>query len=268
MINTDNYELYFFQYEEGMLSEAERHEVERFMGQHPELAEELELYAEAPVLKAQELNFPEKASLRRTLILPRWRYVAAVSLAIGVAATLMLTLPKSENKDQPIMAQHPMSQTTQVDEKTAVSTSPEATDARPVVQTSLVSRTVGTSIAQPSSLLIADNPESSLKQEPVETDLLANDEVLDAAIEPELMAAIEQYSLAQAEPCQQAQTSYQPQDQNILWLDYSNTPWSELLVEIAMERYPEQMRQFRSNWEKLTSNPKLNKIVKIIQSIV
>lgn len=85
MINRDNYELFFFQYQEGMLSEEERREVESFALQHPDLAEELTLYAEAPVLTAEEVTFPDKESLRRQSPLSLWRYAAAAAVVTVVS---------------------------------------------------------------------------------------------------------------------------------------------------------------------------------------
>lgn len=80
MINADNYELYFFRYAEGMLGEVERREVEAFAQQHPDLAEEVRLYAEAPRINCESLQFPDKEDLKHIVTQPRmlWWKVAAV----------------------------------------------------------------------------------------------------------------------------------------------------------------------------------------------
>ncbi len=51
MVTIDNYEYFFYQYAEGLLTEAERADVEAFARQHPDLAEELSLYD--PAVKAE-----------------------------------------------------------------------------------------------------------------------------------------------------------------------------------------------------------------------
>ena len=50
-INDTNYELFLLQYAEGMLSDIERSEVEAWLADHPEAAEELALYSVAPRLE-------------------------------------------------------------------------------------------------------------------------------------------------------------------------------------------------------------------------
>lgn len=91
MINADNYELYFFRYAEGMLGEAERREIEVFAQQHPDLAEELRLYAEAPRINGEPLHFPDKEDLKHTATQPRmlWWKVAAVVVAIVVCGWVL-----------------------------------------------------------------------------------------------------------------------------------------------------------------------------------
>ena len=83
MVTTDNYEYFFYQYAEGRLTEAERIEVEAFMQQHPDLAEELSLYD--PDLKAEASDevFPDKGSLMRhePVAIHYWRWAAAACVA-------------------------------------------------------------------------------------------------------------------------------------------------------------------------------------------
>lgn len=83
MVTIDNYEYFFYQYAEGLLTEAERADVETFARQHPDLAEELSLYD--PVVKAEAPAevFPDKESLLRhePVRLPVWRWVAAACVA-------------------------------------------------------------------------------------------------------------------------------------------------------------------------------------------
>lgn len=83
MVTIDNYEYYFYQYAEGLLTEAERADVEAFAQQHPDLAEELSLYDPAVKAEAAPELFPDKESLLRhePVRLPVWRWAAAACVA-------------------------------------------------------------------------------------------------------------------------------------------------------------------------------------------
>lgn len=83
MVTIDNYEYYFYQYAEGLLTEAERADVEAFARQHPNLAEELSLYDPAVKAEAPAEVFPDKESLLRhePVRLPVWRWAAAACVA-------------------------------------------------------------------------------------------------------------------------------------------------------------------------------------------
>lgn len=96
MITTDNYEFCFFQYQEGLLDEAARREVETFAKQHPELGEELFLYAASPRLTSTTMTMPDKELLNRKVLSPWWRYVAAVAIIAVLAVGGWLLHPSSE----------------------------------------------------------------------------------------------------------------------------------------------------------------------------
>ena len=83
MVTIDNYEYFFYQYAEGLLTEAERADVETFARQHPDLAEELSLYDPAMKAEAAPELFPDKESLLRhePVRLPVWRWAAAACVA-------------------------------------------------------------------------------------------------------------------------------------------------------------------------------------------
>ena len=83
MVTIDNYEYYFYQYAEGLLTEAERADVEAFAQQHPDLAEELSFYDPAVKAEAAPELFPDKESLLRhePVRLPVWRWAAAACVA-------------------------------------------------------------------------------------------------------------------------------------------------------------------------------------------
>lgn len=97
MITIDNYELYFLQYLENGLDKEGRREVEAFVAQHPELAEELALCAQTPVIEKDEavvfagkegLKHVESMPLHRGIIAWRWSAAAAALLAVGATFVL------------------------------------------------------------------------------------------------------------------------------------------------------------------------------------
>lgn len=244
MINTDNYELYFFQYQEGMLDESARREVEAFMAAHPDLAEEMTLYAEAPVLTAEEVSFPFKESLRRKeRPVLWWRYAAAAAVVVGIGATAMLTLPRQEQAaPQPLLAE-------------------AESVARPALQPQPDKALVDERTAQP----IANKPDCAQEQtmeepsespewENVEVNVFDSQMLVGEPCEP-LLAAVE-------EPQTQESVAYQHPE--IVWVDYSTT-WSEFLVEVVTDLYPEQTMQVVTKPGQLE---RISKIVKFLQSIV
>ena len=106
-INKDNYELFLFQYQEGLLSPQEREEVEHYLRQHPEAEEMMRLYDPELRLHDEEpLLFPDKQQLKRRSVAlapramtPRWMAVAAsvaVLLGIGLFFTYHGTAPTEE----------------------------------------------------------------------------------------------------------------------------------------------------------------------------
>lgn len=244
MINTDNYELYFFQYQEGMLDESARREVEAFVALHPELAEEMALYAEAPVLTAEEAAFPFKESLRRKEApVLWWRYAAAAAVVVGIGATVMLTLPRQEQAaPQPLLAEaesvampalQPQPDKALVDERTArpIATKPECAQEQAVQE-----------------------PAEAPEWESVEVNVFDSQMLEGEPCEP-MLAAVE-------EPQTQESVAYQHPE--IVWVDYSTT-WSEFLVEVVTDLYPEQTMQVVTKPGQLE---RISKIVKFLQSIV
>lgn len=86
-INNDNYELWLLRYAEQKLTEAERFEVEQWIASHPETAEELALYNEAPRLTKDE---SVKASVVPQHSIPLWPIVLRWAAAASVVAVLMI----------------------------------------------------------------------------------------------------------------------------------------------------------------------------------
>ena len=63
MITRDNYEEFFLLYTDNELSAAERHEVERFVADHPDLREEWEALLQCRLSPDTHLAFPDRESL-------------------------------------------------------------------------------------------------------------------------------------------------------------------------------------------------------------
>src|ERR1700761_363509 len=63
MITRDNYEEFFLLYTDNELSAAERHAVERFVSDHPDLREEWEALLQCKLSPDTQLSFPDRSSL-------------------------------------------------------------------------------------------------------------------------------------------------------------------------------------------------------------
>ncbi|MBP5547251.1 MAG: hypothetical protein J6X59_08270 [Bacteroidales bacterium] len=107
-INDTNYELFLLQYAEGMLSDIERSEVEAWLADHPEAAEELALYSEAPRLERDPsvayAAAPPQSSRPLWPALLRWSAAAAVLAALMLPAFRMGTMGKPEPQQPSLLA--------------------------------------------------------------------------------------------------------------------------------------------------------------------
>ncbi|MBR6292068.1 MAG: hypothetical protein IKR33_04620 [Bacteroidales bacterium] len=99
-INNDNYELWLLRYAEQELTEAERKEVEQWLATHPEAADEVALYAEAPRLESDaDIHCEAPIPLHSEPLWPvaiRWTAAAAVVAALMVPAMHTVVAPKLE----------------------------------------------------------------------------------------------------------------------------------------------------------------------------
>lgn len=107
-IDDTNYELFLLQYAEGMLSDTERGEVEAWLVLHPEAAEELALYAEAPRLErdpsvAYAVEPPQPSRPLWPALL-RWSAAAAVLAALMLPALRRGSMGKPEPQQPPLIA--------------------------------------------------------------------------------------------------------------------------------------------------------------------
>lgn len=95
-IDDNNYELWLLRYAEGDLTAAEREAVEAWLARHPEAAEELALYGEAPKLERDEsIRYAAVPQQHPRPLWPaalRWSAAAAVVVALMVPALRMGTM--------------------------------------------------------------------------------------------------------------------------------------------------------------------------------
>ena len=106
-IDNNNYELWLLRYAEGDLTAAEREAVETWLASHPEAAEELALYGEAPRLERDETVRYSRLSPFTSHLSPllRWSAAAAVVVALMVPALRMGSMDTLERPAAPLMAE-------------------------------------------------------------------------------------------------------------------------------------------------------------------
>lgn len=108
-IDNNNYELWLLRYAEGELTAAEREAVEAWLADHPEAAEELALYDEAPRLVRDETVRYAAVSQQHTAPLwpafLRWSAAASVVVALMVPALRMGSMDTLERPAAPLMAE-------------------------------------------------------------------------------------------------------------------------------------------------------------------
>lgn len=108
-IDNNNYELWLLRYAEGELTAAEREAVEAWLADHPEAAEELALYDEAPRLVRDETVRYAAVSQQHTAPLwpafLRWSAAAAVVVALMVPALRRGSMDTLERPAAPLMAE-------------------------------------------------------------------------------------------------------------------------------------------------------------------
>lgn len=135
-ITEENYELYLFQYAEGMLSDKERREVEAFLDSHPDMREEFALYdPKLTVVGLTKMKYEGKAALKHNTfaLWPVLRYAAAVLLLAAVVAFFLLRNGESTKPDTPVVAenQSQITDTTTSDETTPA---PQQSLQQPIAQ--------------------------------------------------------------------------------------------------------------------------------------
>ena len=107
-IDNNNYELWLLRYAEDELTAVERETVEAWLADHPEVAEELALYSEAPRLECDETvryaAVPQQSTEPLWPALLRWSAAAAVVVALMVPALRMGTMGQLEPQEPLVIA--------------------------------------------------------------------------------------------------------------------------------------------------------------------
>jgi hypothetical protein len=132
MVNMENYEEYLLLYADGELSAAELKELEVFISQHPELKDEMDIYAATKLVPDEAMVYTGKEQLLkiapRTIALQSWWVYGAAAACIGIL--LMVGLNRQDSTEPTNIAR-----TIPVEEKridTAVSEELHSIPASPV----------------------------------------------------------------------------------------------------------------------------------------
>lgn len=184
-INDSNYELWLLRYADDGLTADERKRVEQWLDAHPEAAEELALYREAPRLERDESVHYTAANQPNTRPLwgKTWRWTAAAAVALLLLTPLALRLLDGNGAEPVQVAQAtPPAETSRA--ASAIPTTQHdaiiADAARRVSTDSQPSPSVGTrraaSTADSTVFPVADNPlvNETLADVPTDTLLMAD----------------------------------------------------------------------------------------------
>ena len=98
-INEDNYEKHFIAYQELLLDEEEKREVEDFVEQNRFLIKDLRAYAKCKLEPDTSIDFEDKDSLKKTaIVMPLYARIAAVAAVIALLFGLFW-LPKNDDNN-------------------------------------------------------------------------------------------------------------------------------------------------------------------------
>lgn len=125
-IDNNNYEQWLLRYAEGELTDDERKTVDAWLAEHPEAAEELALYAEAPRLERDE-SVKYAGALHHST--PLWPSVLRWSVAAAVVAALTVSVLRINTTDTPVSPAPLMAEANDIElydtTETEVTVSPE-----------------------------------------------------------------------------------------------------------------------------------------------
>lgn len=111
MITKDNYQAYFLDFLEGNLSNKDKQELEIFLGNHPQLREELEAYDESLVLLPDmDIRFEEKESLmhNKKIIFPIWIKYSSIAAIIILLICFSIKIFHSPYSEPALEANNPI----------------------------------------------------------------------------------------------------------------------------------------------------------------
>lgn len=168
-IDNNNYELWLLRYAEGDLNAGERSAVETWLSTHPDAAEDLALYNEAPRLKKDESVRYGATPLHRPM--PLWPAVLRFGAAAAVVLLLMLPAMRMgimDKMEAPLFVaeNHPVAETLQQQKQQQQPGPPVPTMPRPSIPSI-------PSIASISSIpSIETDTSTPVAPAPIETDML------------------------------------------------------------------------------------------------
>lgn len=168
-IDSNNYEVWLLRYAEGELDAAERESVEAWLASHPDAADELTLYLEAPRLERDD-SFSFAAPLRHSR--PLWPVILRWSAAAAVLAAVILPLtvrrPSHNAVPEAVVALAPElpSPVVPASEPVVVATPPAVRHRTPAPKAEPLSSPLDTAVS-PSADLLASAPAPSDTMPPV-----------------------------------------------------------------------------------------------------
>ena len=168
-IDSNNYEVWLLRYAEGELDTAERKSVEAWLASHPDAADELTLYLEAPRLQRDD-SVSFAAPLRHSR--PLWPVVLRWSAAAAVLAAVLLPLtvrrPSHNAVPEAVVALAPElpSPADPASEPVAVATPPAVRHRTPAPKAEPIAPPSDTAVS-PSADLLASAPAPSDTLPPV-----------------------------------------------------------------------------------------------------
>lgn len=168
-IDSNNYELWLLRYAEGELDAAERQSVEAWLASHPDAADELTLYLEAPRLERDDsVSFAAPPRHSRPLWPVVLRWSAAAALLAAVLLPLTVRRPSHNAVPEAVVALAPElpSPVAPASEPVVVATPPAVRHRTPAPKAEPIAPPSDTAVS-PSADLLASAPAPSDTLPPV-----------------------------------------------------------------------------------------------------
>lgn len=233
MITIDNYELYFFQYQEGMLDPETRREVESFAQLHPSLSEELSLYAQAPFIEPEEIPYPDKDKLKHKIVpLYYWRFAVASVVLLATSVFIYFFSPHFVPQSSRVIAENNSIQSHSISAKTLC-----ANESTSITGLSIASNQLRAKEARPANDVIAD---SRIEESVADSISVAEShqelpEVMPSSIDQESLCIAENELL---EYLSEPDSLIIVDSVTTIFHDYSDVTLADFIIDKAIERYP------------------------------